>query len=220
MKSEAGLETAGDFSEFGTQLRALIAEWGLSPLDQPVIEKFQAYLALILFWNSRMNLTAVRDPGGIVYRHFLESIACAQALSPEISDLLDFGSGAGFPGIPVALCRPEIAVTLAESQLKKAAFLHEAVRVLGLKTRVFTGRAETLNTRFDCVALRAVDRMEKAVSAASRLVRPEGVLVVMTTGAEFQTVKAAAGGVGVWEREVRIAGRPDQIIAFGRMAPE
>src|SRR5579863_5424608 len=108
MKSEAGLETAVDFSEFGTQLRSLMAEWELSPLDQPVIEKFQAYLALILLWNSRMNLTGVRDPGGIVYRHFLESIACAQVLPPEISDLLDFGSGAGFPGIPVALCRPEI----------------------------------------------------------------------------------------------------------------
>ena len=86
--------------------------------------------------------------------------------------MLDFGSGAGFPGIPISLCRPEIQVTLAESQGKKAAFLQEAVRVLGLAAKVHAGRAETAATRFDCVVLRAVDRMELAVQVASGLVGP------------------------------------------------
>ena len=77
-------------------------------------------------------LTAIRDEEGILTRHFVESIVCARALPAGIATLLDVGSGAGFPGIPIALCRSEIAVTLAESQGKKAAFLQEAVRVLGV----------------------------------------------------------------------------------------
>ena len=95
--------------------------------------RFEEYLALILRWNSRMNLTAIRDEEEILARHFVESIACAQHFPEGIGTLLDFGSGAGFPGIPIALCRPEIAVTLAESQSKKAAFLQETVRILGLQ---------------------------------------------------------------------------------------
>ena len=83
-----------------------------------------------------MNSTAIRDEEGILSRHFVESIACACALPAGIFTLLDFGSGAGFPGIPIALCRPEIAVILAESQGKKAAFLQEAVRVLGISAKV------------------------------------------------------------------------------------
>jgi len=88
--------------------------------------EFGAYAALLIRWNARMNLTAVRDEEGILRRHFAESIVCARILPPGITTLLDFGSGAGFPGLPIALCRREIAVTLAESQGKKVAFLREA----------------------------------------------------------------------------------------------
>src|ERR1017187_8825649 len=128
------------------------------------------YISLILRWNERVNLTAIREEDGILARHFVESIVCARALPRGIAALLDFGSGAGFPGIPIALCRPEIAVTLAESQGKKAAFLQEAVRVLGIQAKVHAGRAEALRAVFDCVVLRAVDRMPKAVAAAVPLV--------------------------------------------------
>ena len=158
---------------------------GLRPVDAETTEKFGEYLSLILRWNARMNLTAIRDPKEIINRHLVESITCAQALPAGIATLLDFGSGAGFPGIPIALCRPEIKVTLAESQSKKAAFLQEAVRSLELSASVFTGRAETLNEQFDCVALRAVDRMKQAVAAASDLVRSGGLLVVFTTHADL-----------------------------------
>ena len=96
-------------------------------------DRFDAYLSLIVRWNARTSLTAIRDEEGIVSRHFVESIACAVAVPAGVRTLLDFGSGAGFPGIPIALCRPEISVTLAESQNKKAAFLREAIRTLELK---------------------------------------------------------------------------------------
>ena len=130
--------------------------------------------------------------------------------------MLDFGSGAGFPGIPIALCRPEMAVTLAESHGRKAAFLQEAVRVLAISAKVHSGRAETLVERFDCVVLRAVDRMPQAVQAAGRLVAPRGWLALMTTGAEVAGLQTATGGAEfLWNRLVRLPGSEDRVVALG-----
>ena len=173
----------------GARLNALLAQAGLPPLTAEQTKSFEVYLALLMRWNARLNLTAVRDEDGILSRHFVESIACARALPVGIGTLLDFGSGAGFPGIPIALYRPEIAVTLAESQGKKAAFLQEAVRVLGLQARVHAARAEVLAQQFDCVTLRAVDRMAEAVRSAAGRVVPCGWLA-MTCGRPFSVVKA------------------------------
>jgi 16S rRNA (guanine527-N7)-methyltransferase len=145
----------------------------------------------------------------------VESIACAQALPAEIHTLLDFGTGAGFPGLPIALCRPEIAVTLAESQGKKAAFLSEAVRVLGVAAKVHSERAETLGAEFDCVTLRAVDKMEKAVQAASRLVRRGGWLALMTTESELEKLKVSAGGEFAWAGVVRLPDGEDRLLVLG-----
>jgi 16S rRNA (guanine527-N7)-methyltransferase len=127
------------------------------------------YLDLLLKWNARTNLTAIRDPEEIVRRHFGESLFAAQHLHPAATTLLDLGSGAGFPGLPIALLRPEIAVTLAESQNKKATFLREAVRTLGLKTEIWPARAETMpeSRQFHTVTLRAVDNMAAAIAAAA-----------------------------------------------------
>jgi 16S rRNA (guanine527-N7)-methyltransferase len=186
---------------------------GLKPIDAGTAAKFEEYLALILRWNGRMNLTAVRDPKEIVSRHFVESIACAQALPAGIATLLDFGSGAGFPGIPTALCRPEINVTLAESQIKKAAFLREVVRSLKLNATVFARRAENLREKFDCVALRAVDRMGQAVKTASGLVRTGGWLAVFTTEADRERLESA------WKdmestQTIRIAGSEQRLVVL------
>ena len=206
-------------SQDGGDLNALLATAGLEPVSEEVLSQFSAYLALILRWNSRMNLTAIRDEPGIIRRHFVESIACAQSLPEEVGSLLDFGSGAGFPGIPISLCRPGIAVTLAESQAKKAAFLQEAVRTLGLDSRVFAGRAEDLQQFFDCVTLRAVDRMDRAVAAASDLVRIGGWLAVLTTVAELPQVETAAAGEFQWSRPIPLAGSDERVLAMARKSP-
>ncbi len=126
------------------------------------------YLDLLLRWNLRLNLTAVREPEQIIQRHFVECAFAAQHLPPDIATLLDYGSGAGLPGIPIAICRPEIRVTLAEAQGKKAAFLREALRVLNLKGEVYDGRVETMpeQLRFDAVSMRAVEKMELAIPVA------------------------------------------------------
>lgn len=198
------------------RLNALLSSAGLPRLDNDLIFRFEAYLSLLLRWNARINLTAIRGEEGILSRHFVESIACAYAIPPGVRTLLDFGSGAGFPGVPIALCRPEISVTLAESQAKKAAFLQEAVRALELTASVSTQRAETLDARFDCVTMRAVDQMGKAVSAAPRLLATNGSLVLMTTTPELPALQKAAGPGFRWQPGIALRFSSDRIIAIGK----
>lgn len=205
---------------FAGRLNALLAQAGQAPLDDALAARFEVYLSLILRWNARINLTAIRDEEGILARHFIESISCARALPASIRTLLDFGSGAGFPGLPIALCRPEIAVTLAESQGKKAAFLAEVVRSLALSAKVHSARAEELRTVFDCVTLRAVDKMELAVHAAAKLVRAGGWLAMMTTGATLPALQSAAGPKFTWPTILLQPGGEDRLFALGTLAAD
>lgn len=198
------------------RLNTLLPAAGLAPLDAVTADRFGEYVSLLLRWNARTNLTAIRDAEGILSTHIIESIIVAGNIPADARTLLDFGSGAGFPGIPIALCRPEISVTLAESQNKKAAFLREAVRVLGLSAKVHAGRAETLLEPYDCVAMRAVDRMADAVNAAARLVRSGGWLALMTTEGEQRSLKAAAGSGFHWQEPVKMPGTEHRILFLGR----
>jgi 16S rRNA (guanine527-N7)-methyltransferase len=200
----------------GQRLNALLVQAGLPELDQQLIDRFEAYFALLARWNARINLTAIRDREGILSRHFVESIACARAVPPGVKTLLDVGSGGGFPGVPIALCRPEVSVVLAESQTRKAAFLQEAVRTLGLSATVYPGRAETLNALFDCVTMRAVDQMQMMVSKAAHLIAPRGWLVLLTTRAEFPLLEAAVSGVFNWQPEIRMPLGSDRVVAIGQ----
>ncbi len=199
-----------------SRLNELLAAAGLDSLDAGTAGLFADYCALLLRWSSRVNLTAIRDQEGILSRHFVESIACARVLPARIATLLDFGSGAGFPGIPIALCRPEIAVTLAESQGKKAAFLYEVIRALGISATVHSGRAESLSSTFDCVTLRAVDRMPLAVQSATEQVSAGGWLAILTTGARFGEVQAACGPIWSWLDPLPLPGSHNRVAAFGR----
>jgi 16S rRNA (guanine527-N7)-methyltransferase len=165
-----------------SEIRDLLAPYLPAPPPH-LISQLNSYLDLLLRWNAQMNLTAIREPREIVRRHFGESLLAAQHLGdPLPGTLLDLGSGAGFPGIPIALYRPSIAVTLAESQNKKATFLREVIRTLGLpNVEVWAGRAESLpiGKMFDTVTLRAVDDMDVALAAAVQ--RADQRLVILTT---------------------------------------
>jgi 16S rRNA (guanine527-N7)-methyltransferase len=146
--------------------------------------QLSTYLDLLLKWNARTNLTAIRDPEEIVRRHFGESLFAGRYLDPNTPTLLDVGSGAGFPGLPIALLRPEIAVTLAESQNKKSTFLREVVRTLNLwNVEVWPARVETLppTRQFHAVTLRAVDNMEAALPTAKARIASGGQLALLTT---------------------------------------
>ncbi len=199
-----------------TRLNDLLKKAGLDPLDDEKAGKFAAYLSLFVRWNDRINLSSVRDEDQIISRHMIESIAVARSLPAQISTLLDFGSGGGLPGIPIALCRPEIAVTLAESQGKKAAFLQEAIRVLGINAKVHADRAETLQGSFDCVILRAVEKMPEAVAAAAKLVSPNGWLALMTTDSHLAELHAAAGPHFKWDSPIRLPESESRILALGQ----
>jgi 16S rRNA (guanine527-N7)-methyltransferase len=164
------------------QIATLLTPYLSDPAPQSTLSQLSTYLDLLLKWNARTNLTAIRDPEEIVRRHFGESLFAARHLG-QPATLLDFGSGAGFPGLPIQLLHPEIAVTLAESQNKKATFLREVVRTLGLKTEVWAARVEDMapERRFEMVAMRAVDNMDAALAAARVRIAPGGQLAVLTT---------------------------------------
>ena len=203
---------------FAEELNELLIQAGLEQAGADLAKGMEAYLELLIRWNARTNLTAVRDREGILSLHFIECMACARILPPDIGTLLDFGSGAGLPGIPIALCRPEIVVTLAESQGKKAAFLREAVRTIGFVASVHSGRAELISARFDCVILRAVDKMPQAIKAATGLVAPHGWLALMTTDSDLDHLKAGIG-VGLSPFDVYpLAGSEQRILALARNA--
>ena len=189
----------------------------LSPylaVRQGLIPQLSVYLDLLVRWNGRTNLTAIRSPEEMVRRHFGESLFAGMNLGEPLPDtLLDLGSGAGFPGLPIALLHPQIAVTLAESQNKKATFLREAVRTLGLKNvEVWAGRAESLppERQFHTVTLRAVDNMEAALAAAAP--RASHQIVLLTTG-----VAALPAGFSA-EPPIQVPGRDSGILLRARRA--
>jgi 16S rRNA (guanine527-N7)-methyltransferase len=169
-----------------SRIAALLAPYlGDANLPPNLYAQLSIYLDLLLKWNARTNLTAIRDPESIVLRHFGESLFCglqiASLLRPSAT-LLDFGSGAGFPGLPIQLLLPELRVTLGESQNKKATFLREAVRRLGLPhTEVWANRVEDMpaGLQFDVVTARAVDKMDDALAAARPRILPGGWLVTL-----------------------------------------
>jgi 16S rRNA (guanine527-N7)-methyltransferase len=150
-----------------------------------ILPQLSNYLDLLLKWNARTNLTAIRDPEEIVRRHFGESLFAARRLDPKALTVLDLGSGAGFPGLPIAIFHPEIQVTLAESQNKKVSFLREVVRTLGLSTEIWPNRTELLPTarHFDTVTLRAVDNMAAAVATAESRATHQLMLLTSTAAA-------------------------------------
>ena len=187
--------------------RLTIAELaGQFQLSAEQAQRFESYLDLLVRWNARINLTAVRAPEEIVQRHFAECIFAARQIPREVKTLLDFGSGAGLPGIPIAICRPEIRVTLAESQGKKAAFLREVVRTLGLQAEVWDRRVEQMppERTFDAVTLRAVDKMAEACRTALARIAAGGFLLAFATRATEPELRRI-GGIA-WQEGLPIPG--------------
>lgn len=156
-----------------------IAELGLE-IEPAVQAKFADYLALIVKWNSVHNLTAVRELDKMVSVHALDSLAVVPHL--KASTILDVGSGAGLPGIPLALVWPQARVVLLDSNHKKAAFLRQAVIELGLKNaEVICERVESWQApqKFELVISRAFSDLGEFVQLAGRHCAPGGVMAAM-----------------------------------------
>ena len=143
-------------------LREQVAPFGVT-LTEDMCRKFDRYAELLVEWNEKMNLTAITDPVGIAVKHFADSVS-AVPLLPEQEGIavIDVGTGAGFPGIPLAIVRPDIHLTLLDSLNKRLTFLSEVCRELGITATTVHARAEEgaqkpeLRERFDVATARAV----------------------------------------------------------------
>jgi 16S rRNA (guanine527-N7)-methyltransferase len=166
-------------------------------LDEIARQRIASYVDLLLKWNARMNLTAIRDPEEIVTRHFGESLFAARQLFPDTQAsgrVADIGSGAGFPGIPVALFRPCLSVTLIEAHGKKATFLREVVRSLELKNvTIMTVRAEEYGGAADVVMMRAVEQFASILPFSAHIVSPGGRLACLFGSPQVEEAKAVLG---------------------------
>jgi 16S rRNA (guanine527-N7)-methyltransferase len=140
-------------------IRRVLGEFQLTVTDEQV-GQIQQYMTMLLAWNDKVNLTAIRDPLEILYRHFCESMYAVTAVPIKNGRLADIGSGGGFPGLPIQILLPELEVFLVESNVKKATFLAEVVREVGLsRARVIVSRYDELGeelTPLDFVCSRAV----------------------------------------------------------------
>lgn len=169
-------------------------------LDAALTEPLLDYLALLQRWNRTYNLTAIRDPRQMVILHLLDSLAMHRHLD-GIARLADLGTGAGLPGIPLAIARPDLRVALVESNGKKARFLREAVRRLALDNASVTeSRAQAAGPAggFDAITARALDTLAGIVAAGGHLLRPGGRLLAMKGAHPAEEIAALPAG---WKLE-------------------
>lgn len=176
------------------------------------------YLDLLVRWNARTNLTAVRNPREMVCRHFGESLFSAGCVlkGDDTRSLVDVGSGAGFPGLVWKIFAPLCSLTLIESQNKKVTFLREVVRTLKLtNVTVFSGRAETYAGIGDVVSLRAVEKFEEIVQTAGALVGADGNLVLLISEKQVRDAERLLPD-WAWEDKEAIPGGQARVVLIGK----
>jgi 16S rRNA (guanine527-N7)-methyltransferase len=193
---------------------------GLSPIQ---LRHISTYIDVLLRWNARINLTAVRDPEEIVTRHFGESIFAARQLFPEAQTgteaphVIDVGSGPGFPGLPIKIWAPHVRLTLIESNYKKAAFLREVVRNLELTgADVFAGRASAFReSKADVVTLRAVERFGSILPVAAGLMELGGCLAMLVGAAQVRGALGLSPSLK-WDEPIKLPLSDSRVLILGR----
>ena len=161
-------------------LRAGLNALGIA-LPETAIHQLLAYVDLLVKWNRTYNLTAIRDGDEMVTQHLLDSLSILPFLQ-GVQSLADIGSGAGLPGIPLAIARPELAVTLIDSVQKKSAFQQQAKIDLTLtNVSIYSGRIEDCkrHEEFDAATARAFSDLPALAKAAAPLLRPGGRICAM-----------------------------------------
>jgi 16S rRNA (guanine527-N7)-methyltransferase len=188
--------------------------------NQRLIEDIAAYIALLLEWNRKISLTAVTDPVEIVRFHFGESLFTASVLAVENCRLADVGSGAGFPGMPLAMAIPSLHATLIESNAKKSAFLFEVARQLKIpNVNVVRSRMEDVTQieAFDFICARAVGKHASLMRWARRWLALKGKLVLFL--GEEDAREIAKAGEWNWQSPIRIPGSSHRYILAGTAVP-
>lgn len=161
-------------------------------------QKLLDYVALLLKWNSTYNLTALRQEDQMLSHHVLDSLTLLAYLD-DVQTLIDVGSGGGMPGIPTAICRPDIQITLLDSNSKKTSFLSQAVIELGLpNVKVITGRVEAVaDVTFDAVTSRAFAELSDFVTLTAQLVGESGRWLAMKGVYPYEEIAQLPDGVRV-----------------------
>ena len=204
------------------RIAALLEPFIGTSLTEVQLQQISTYIDLLQHWNARINLTAVRKEEEIVTRHFGESLFMARHLFPEAHSqataphVLDIGSGAGFPALPLKLWAPQIHLAMIESNHKKAAFLREVARALTLtNVNVITERTEALLQRqtapkADVVTLRAVEHFEAILPQAIAFLAPAGRLALLISESQLLSLTTLK-----WSSPIPIPNSVQKILAIG-----
>jgi 16S rRNA (guanine527-N7)-methyltransferase len=202
-------------------IRRALKEFGVE-VDATQVQLIQQYTSILQHWNEKLNLTAIRSPLEILHRHFGESMFAASAVPLHKCRLADIGTGAGFPGIPLKILRPEIDLFLVESNIKKGTFLAEVVRDLGLTdTRVLIGRYEELGEEvapLDFVCSRALGEFGTFLNwAGTREVSADGA-ILWIGGRDLEEVKRIGGWE--WREPIGVPNSLQRYLLVGRKMVE
>ena len=190
--------------------------------SEPLAERIADYVRLLLRWNQKVSLTSVTAPQEVLTRHFGESLFGAQVAGIRAGRLLDVGSGAGFPALPIAMLAPEIRGTLLEPNVKKAAFLAEACRQLGLVNRVQVVRARleefpAPEQAFDFVTSRAVRVTTDFLKKCRQMLSDNGSLVLWIAEEEMSSLQEKRDWS--WSEPARIPGSERRYILWSHPTP-
>ena len=188
-----------------------ILKRALPQADETALNRFEIYQRLLAEWNERMNLTAITDPVEVAEKHFADSLAALPYLKPGMQ-VIDVGTGAGFPGVPLLIMEPGLELTLADSLQKRLTFLDALLKELGLKAALVHGRAEDLGQnklyreRYDVALSRAVANLPVLLELTTPFVKAGGTAIAYKgDGAEeLKNAKSAAFLLHVQFRSVEL----------------
>ena len=184
----------------------------LPQADETALDRFEIYHRLLSEWNEKMNLTAITDPVAVAEKHFADSLAALPYLKPGMK-VVDVGTGAGFPGVPLLIMEPGLELTLADSLQKRLTFLDALLKELGLKAALVHGRAEDLGQnklyreQYDAALSRAVANLPVLLELTTPFVRVGGTAIAYKGDAdqELESAKTAAFLLHVKLRGVDLA---------------
>lgn len=207
-------------SAYREKLRGLLAGAGIS-VDERALAVMDTHFELLMRWNRKVNLTAIRDPEQVLRRHFVESLHLTRYLNFGPGLLYDMGSGAGFPGLPLKAAHPQVKLVMVESSQKKAAFLKEVIRTAGLESaRVETQRVEKMVERSevelaDWITMRAVGQVEEMLRLFRRLLVVHGQVALFLGAEDAEGIRTGTSGYA-WETPVRLPGSERRVILIGQ----
>jgi len=195
-----------DFTVFSEELKEKAKKIGIE-LEEGQVQKFYQYMDLLLEWNEKINLTAITEPKEIILKHFIDSLTIAKQIE-DGKRLIDVGTGAGFPGIPLSIIKEEVEITLLDSLNKRIIFLQEVINTLELKNiKAVHARVEEFaknkkeRSQYDMATSRAVAPLNVLLEYLLPLVKVEGKCICMK-GSNIEEVKASAKALSILGGEI------------------